>query len=184
MSLYSLQEELPLMLSAELGDVNVRDQVTELYVEAREDVYRYLLTLNLYPPQAQEAAQEVFLRLYVALRKGDDIQNRRAWIFRVAHNLGLKVRQRQRTQPPFEPEMEARISDPRENPERDLLAREREELLQTAIQGLSDQQRRCLFLRMQGLRYAEIAEALGISIPTVGEFLRRAINRLRKVSHE
>jgi RNA polymerase sigma-70 factor (ECF subfamily) len=184
MSLYPLQEELPLMLSTELGDVSLRDQVTQLFVEAREDVYRYLLTLGLYPPQAQEAAQEVFLRLYVALRKGDDIQNRRAWIFRVAHNLGLKVRQRQRTQPPFEPEMEARLSDPRENPERDLLERERQLRLHSAIKDLSDQQKRCLFLRMEGLRYAEIAEVLGISIPTVGEFLRRAIHRLRKVTHE
>ena len=66
-----------------------------MFQEAREDVYRYLLTLGLYPPQAQEAAQEVFLRFYTTLRKGERIENPRAWIFRVAHNFGLKIRARQ-----------------------------------------------------------------------------------------
>ena len=64
--------------------LTLQDQVGQLFLEAREDVYRYLLSLGLYPPQAQEGAQEVFLRLYATLRKGEDIQNPRAWIFRVA----------------------------------------------------------------------------------------------------
>ena len=49
-----------------------------------------------------------------------------------------------------------------------------------AIQRLSEQQRRCLFLRLEGLRYPEIGSALGISASTVGEFMRRAIARLKK----
>src|SRR5262245_33256172 len=101
--------------------VNIQDQVAQLFHEARDDVYRYLLTLGLDPARAQETAQDVFLRLYVTLKKGEDIQNRRAWVFRVAHNLGLNVRTRQKDLPPFEPELEARISDPMQNPEKDLL---------------------------------------------------------------
>ena len=41
---------------------------------------------GLFPPQAQEAAQEVFLKLYIELRQGTKIENWRAWLFRVAHN--------------------------------------------------------------------------------------------------
>ena len=51
-------------------------------------------------------------------------------------------------------------------------------------QGLSEQQRRCLFLRMEGLRYPEIGTTLGISASAVGEFLRRAMVRLKKVRDE
>ena len=36
----------------------LQEQVTRLFEESRDDVYRYLLTLGLYPPRAQEAAQE------------------------------------------------------------------------------------------------------------------------------
>jgi RNA polymerase sigma-70 factor (ECF subfamily) len=66
------------------------------------------------------------------------------------------------------------------NPEQSLLEREQTTRFHQAIQGLSEQQRRCLFLRLEGLRYPEIASALGISASAVGEFLRRAIARLKK----
>jgi RNA polymerase sigma-70 factor, ECF subfamily len=49
---------------------------------------------------------------------------------------------------------------------------------------LSEQQKRCLFLRLEGLRYPEIGQSLGISASAVGEFLRRAVVRLKKVTHE
>jgi RNA polymerase sigma-70 factor, ECF subfamily len=162
----------------------LQDQVARLFEEAREDVYRYLLTLGLYPPQAQEAAQEVFLRLYATLRKGEEIQNPRAWIFRVAHNLGLKIRARQHTEEPFNPEIAIPSLTGTDTPESEFLERERMSRFHVAVQGLSEQQRRCLFLRMEGLRYPEIGSALGISPSAVGEFLRRAMVRLQKVRDE
>jgi RNA polymerase sigma-70 factor, ECF subfamily len=162
----------------------LHEQVGRLFEEARGDVYRYLLTLGLNPPEAQEAAQEVFLRLYATLRKGEDIRNPRAWLFRVAHNLGLKVRARQGAERPFEADIEARLVSPAPDPERGLLERERALRLHRAVEGLSEQQRRCLYLRLEGLRYPEIGSALGISASAVGEFLRRAIARLRKAHRE
>ncbi len=160
--------------------MTLQDQVAQLFQEARDDVYRYLLSLGLYPPQAQEGAQEVFLRLYVTLKKGENIQNPRAWIFRVAHNLGLKIRARQSSQAPFDADMESRLSSSEMNPEESLIDREEKLRFHRAIEGLSEQQRRCLFLRLEGLRYPEIGSVLGISASAVGEFLRRAISRLKK----
>lgn len=163
--------------------VTLQDQVARLFEEARDDVYRYLLTLGLHPPQAQEAAQEVFLRLYVTMKGGEEIRSPRAWIFRVAHNLGLKIRAKENSQP-FDPAFEAKLPGREPNPEESLLDNERMARFHGAIGSLSEQQRRCLFLRMEGLRYPEIAAALGISASAVGEFLRRAIARIRKVNHE
>ena len=96
------------MIGQERNAAALRDEVGKLYEEAREDVYRYLLTLGLHPPRAQEAAQEVFLRLYTTLRKGDKLENPRAWVFRVAHNLGLKIRARQNSEEPIDPEWESK----------------------------------------------------------------------------
>lgn len=181
MSSYSLGKELAGLARRERATMTLQDQVAQLFEQARDDVYRYLLSLGLYPPQAQEAAQEVFLRLYVTLKKGEDVQNPRAWVFRVAHNLGLKIRARQSTQAPFDPELELKLSSTDVSPEQSVLERERTVRFHRAIQGLSEQQRRCLFLRLEGLRYPEIAGALGISASAVGEFLRRAIVRLKKI---
>lgn len=162
----------------------LRDRVTRLYEESRDDVYRYLLTLGLHPPRAQEAVQEVFLRLYATMRKGEEIESPRGWVFRVAHNYGLKVRERQVSEEPFDAALEARLTAPVENPEQGLLERERMLRFHQAVEGLSEQQKRCLFLRMEGLRYPEIASSLGISASAVGEFLRRAMVRLKKVRDE
>ena len=184
MSPFASDEQFVGLIRQGQTGTSLQDQVSRLFEETREDVYRYLLTLGLYPPQAQEAAQEVFLRLYAAQRKGEEIQNPRAWIFRVAHNLGLKIRARQNSEEHFNPELRSRSTTLTPTPESELLERERMTRFHAAVQGLSEQQRRCLFLRMEGLRYPEIGSTLGISASAVGEFLRRAMVRLKKVRDE
>jgi len=161
----------------------LRDRVAQLFLEARDDVYRYLLSLGISPAQAQEETQEVFLRLYTAMRNGEQIENTRAWVFRVAHNRGLKVRSQQKSMFAFDPAAESRMASRIPGPEESLLGRERSLRFHQGIQELSEQQRRCLFLRSQGLKYPEIGSVLGISPSAVGEFMRRAIARLRKSVH-
>src|SRR5579884_453064 len=180
MSPSSIGEKLAGAVRQDRATMTLQEQVAQLFVEARDDVYRYLLNLGLYPPQAQEGAQEVFLRLYATLKKGEKIQNPRAWIFKVAHNYGLKVRGRQNSQAPFDADLEARIPGIEKDPEESLIEREQALNFHRAVQGLSEQQRHCLFLRLEGLRYPEIGSIMGISASTVGEFLRRAISRLKK----
>src|SRR5947208_13975547 len=121
---YSLGRELTGIALQNRATLTLQDQVAQLFEEAREDVYRYLLSLGLFPPQAQEGAQEVFLRLYATLKKGEKIQNPRGWIFRVAHNLGLKIRARQNSQAPFDADLESQLAAPGAGPEQSLLERE------------------------------------------------------------
>jgi RNA polymerase sigma-70 factor (ECF subfamily) len=155
-----VHERLVGMIRQERTVTALQERVSQLFEEARDDVYRYLLTLGLHPPQAQEAVQEVFLRLYAALKKGEEISSPRGWIFRVAHNYGLKVRERQILEEPFDPALETRLE---------------------AAGGNAEHQ---MILRMEGLRYPEIGSTLGISPSAVGEFLRRAMARLKKVRDE
>jgi RNA polymerase sigma-70 factor (ECF subfamily) len=180
----SLPGQLAGVLPSKRTHVSLQDEVAELFEEMREGVYRYVLSLGLFPPQAQEATQEAFLRLYAALKHDEPIQNRRAWVVRVAHNLGLKLRAQQHSQAPFERDIEMRLASSELNPEQNLIEREQRLRFHRAVENLSEQQRRCLNLRLEGLRYPEIAAVLGISASAVGEFLRRAIVRLRKATHE
>jgi len=184
MSAFPYGDELVGFLRQDRHVSELQDRVAKLFEESRDDVYRYLLTLGLNPSRAQEAVQEVFLRLYGALKKGEDIQNPRGWVFRVAHNHGLKLRERQLSEAPFDALIEARLASKADDPERVLLGRERMAQFHRAVESLSEQQKRCLFLRMEGLRYPEIGAAMGISPSAVGEFLRRAMLRLKKVRDE
>ena len=159
----------------------VGEEVTRVFEDAREDVYHYLLTLGLDPGKAQEGAQEVFLRFYLERRKGVEIRNARAWVFRVAHNLGLDWRAKERLQP-LDAAMEEALEDRRPSVDAALIREERMAQIGAAWKTLSPQQRQCLHLRAEGLRYREIAEAMGISISTVREFLTRAVGRLQKAA--
>ena len=118
------------------------------------------------------------MRLWRSLAKGEVILNHRAWLFRVAHNLALKVRSREKGFRSVPLDWETLTDNTSTGPEQNLLNRESTERVQTALKSLSPQQRNCLYLRSEGLRYREIADVMGIRVSTVNEFLRRAIARL------
>lgn len=80
--------------------------------------------------------------------------------------------------------MEFGLRDHAVSAEIGLIERERREQISAAWKTLSPQQRQCLHLRAEGLRYREIAGTLGISISSVREFLSRAILKLRKAVHD
>ena len=180
----SYGDEISGLVRNEATGSALQQRVAQLFEEAREDVYRYLLTLGLYPPQAQETTQESFLRLYATLKKGEQIENPRAYVFRIAHNLGLRVRAQQSAVVAFDPEVEQRLVSPTEDAEHGLIEKEKWLRFHRAVEGLSEQQQRCLSLRLEGLRYPEIGTILGISASAVGEFLRRAMVRLRRIHEE
>jgi RNA polymerase sigma-70 factor (ECF subfamily) len=164
--------------------VTLQEQVAAMYEELRDDVFRYLVLTGVAPDEAQELCQEAFLRLYAAMRKGQQIDNTRAWVFTVARNCGLNARAANSAYAGFDEAVEEQLSSPSPSPEKMLLDRERMLRLHHAVSTLSHQQRQCLHLRVEGFRYREIAEILGVGSSTVGEFLQRAIHKLRKALYD
>jgi RNA polymerase sigma-70 factor, ECF subfamily len=178
---------LKLASIGELGGtlhVTLQEQVAAMYLELREDVFRYLILTGAAPDEAQELCQEAFLRLYSALKKGQQIDNTRAWVFTVARNCGSNARAANSPLAAFDEAVEEQLSSPSPSPEKMLLDRERMLRLHHAVSLLSHQQRQCLHLRVEGFRYREIAEILGVGSSTVGEFLQRAIHKLRKALYD
>jgi RNA polymerase sigma factor (sigma-70 family) len=178
------QTEVLVVPRTQRAKVTVRNLVTQAFAEWHLDVYRYALSIGLQPAGAQETTQEAFLRLFVALDEGERIENRKAWLFRVAHNLALNQRSRESRAGEWTPELAEQLADPAANPEQAFLERERLQRMHSAVERLSEQQRECIRLRAAGFRYREIAAIIGIKTSTVSEFLKRAIEKLRKACHE
>jgi RNA polymerase sigma-70 factor, ECF subfamily len=182
----SFENSLPLqdVLAVTGKTLSLQEQVAALYTEYRQDVYRYLILLGLPAGQAQETTQESFMRMYVTLRNGTQIRHPRAWVFTVAHNLALNIKQSENQIHALDPVTESQLRDTQPDPERQLMENQKMQLLHNALGTLSEQQRVCLLLRAEGFRYREIADIIGVGTSTVGEFLRRAITRLRKTVYE
>lgn len=158
--------------------MTVHERVEQIYEAERDSIYHYLLYFGVPAGRAQELAQDSFLKLYLKMSKGEEIENPRAWLFKVAHNFALRFHEREPAFDELDANFQAREASP--DPERALILRQRREALQDAIRALSPQQRNCLHLRVKGLRYREIADVIGISTSAVGEFLRRAVTRLKE----
>jgi RNA polymerase sigma-70 factor (ECF subfamily) len=167
--------------------VDLEAQVTRAFETHRGSVYRYLVAGFGRAADAEEVTQEAFLSLYRVLRNGGTVKNVRAWLLRVAHNLALNRIAREQSMSQgddaFWSKLAERLGDPAPTPEAMAMARQRDHLVRCGLQHLSRQQRQCLLLRVEGLRYREIAEVLGVSVSTVAELLRRGLRKLMRNVH-
>lgn len=157
-------------------------EVSALFDHLRNPVLRYVLSLGLSPQDGEEVVQEAFLSLFRHLQQGKPRDNLRGWLFRVAHNQALK---RRGSKPAFfislaDSGAEELHHDPAPNPEEALAAKQRRKRLLAVVRALPEQDRCCLHLRAEGLRYREIAEVLGMSLGAVSHSLVRSLERLRR----
>ena len=160
--------------------VTLEDEVTGLFEQLRDPLFRYLLSFGLSVQDGEEIIQEVFLALFQHLKNGKPRYNLRGWVFRVGHNLALKVRQR-RGAP--SPDAERNAIDGSPDPEQQALHNQRQQRMSAVIRALPRQDRECLALRAEGIKYREIAEILGVSLGTVTLSLERSLAKLSRV-HE
>src|SRR5215212_8484455 len=121
---------------------------------------------------AEDALQDVFLRAYGALRQDDRPITLRAWLYRVAHNRCVDHLRRPLPAP-------VDLLDVTRTPLHDPLAEaERREDLRRLVEDvrrLPEQQRSALLMReLEGLSYAELGGALGVTVPAVKSLLVRA----------
>ena len=163
----------------------LESEIIDLFDELRHRLLRYLLGCGLAIADAEEIVQEAFLFLFRHLQQGRSRQNLRGWLFRVSHNLGLKrlsQNGKRRDWPVLsEADMETHV-DHAPNPEEHAAFCQRQLRLLAVLRVLPDQDRRCLRLRAEGLRYREIAEILGISLGSVAASLARSLTRLGRVN--
>jgi RNA polymerase sigma-70 factor (ECF subfamily) len=153
----------------------LEEEVVHLFDSLREPLLRYLASLGLPVADGEEIVQEVFLSLFQHLRRGGGRANLRGWLFRVAHNLGLKRRSRIPRAASVSWEW---LSDPAPGPEEQFFQGETERRVQAVLRALPEQDRRCLMLRAEGLRYREIAQTLAMSLGAVSISLARSLARI------
>jgi len=132
---------------------------------------------------ADDACQEVFVRVHRSFHTYDPTRPLRPWVARIAYNVCLRQlgsaarRYTDATDPvALQDAPEPSPSDP----ERRFAAREAGEIVWGALEGLSAQDRVLVTLRYQdGLSQAEVAEAMDVPVNTVKSRLHRARARLR-----
>jgi RNA polymerase sigma-70 factor (ECF subfamily) len=186
-----------------VADVVVRDEALALAAQKgnaeafaslvdrhKGRVYRTLYQVVGHDQDAQDLAQEVFLRLYRSLDsfRGDAAFT--TWLHRLTINIALdwlRARKRRPLQVPLEPPPDEPDGPVRElrsdglTPEEEALRSERQRQIRQAIMDLSQDYREVVMLyHFQHLSYQQIADRLGVPVRTVETRLYRAKRLLKE----
>lgn len=137
--------------------------------------------------EAEDLAQEAFLRFYRSLDKFRPGSRLRPWLHKITANLCLDaLRRRKDPTLPLEEiaggDCEPRVHAVDELPEEAYVSREARLDVQRALLGLPGEYRIVLALRyLEGLSYQEVAEALGVSLSAVEARIFRAKKMLSQI---
>jgi RNA polymerase sigma-70 factor, ECF subfamily len=138
--------------------------------------------------EAEDLAQDVFLRLYRSRKRYRPRAKLATWVFFIARNVGrnaLRRRRRKRLTPvglPFDGDEFAGVgcvTDERGAPSRPVEREELAHVVRGAVATLNRRQRRAVELQFDDHSYSEIATALAMSPKAAKSLLYRARNELR-----
>jgi RNA polymerase sigma-70 factor (family 1) len=155
---------------------------TQIFHSFTPKLYSFLLKITRDEQLARELLQDTFLKLWQHRAELQRVEQPAAWLYKVASNTALQhLRQqttRQRIQQAYNKEVTG--SDNRTG-ESVLETKEMTTLLQQAVESLPEKRRQIyLMSRQQGMRHAEIAEQLHLSVQTVKNQLGTAITQIRE----
>jgi RNA polymerase sigma-70 factor (ECF subfamily) len=128
--------------------------------------------------EAQDVAQETFIRIYRSLEGFDDHEKFLPWLVRIARNCSIDRIRRLKVRPPLggdELDEQTVGPHPGTGPETIAMAGERSQLVYQALDQMTEINREMILLKeIQGLKQREIADLLDIPLGTVKARSNRA----------
>jgi RNA polymerase sigma-70 factor (ECF subfamily) len=150
-----------------------------LFARYYSRVYAVLFRLVGSRDEAEDLAQEVFLRLYRRPLGSGREHNLGAWLYRVATNLGYNHLRSQARREHHQAATALEATSGPGDPADEVLRRVERAEVRAALAVLKPRQAQLLVLRHAGLSYAEVAEVLEIAPGSVGTLLARAERAFR-----
>jgi RNA polymerase sigma-70 factor (ECF subfamily) len=180
------RSDVELMLALKTGDEDAFKELVDRHRDAVVNLtYRYLGNKS----DAEDLAQEVFLKVYRARARYEPAAKFTTWLYRVAANACLnEVRDRRRRatfaaaaidslEDASAPAEDRSAPSPLEEAERS----EMREHVRVALSELPERQRMALLLnKFHGLGYEELADSLQMTVPAVKSLLVRARENVRR----
>ncbi len=144
--------------------------------------------------QAEDLAQDVFLRVYRARKRYEPGAKFSTWLFTIAHNVAANALRKRSRRP--EVNLVGRESGPLganplsallqassgQMPARQLDKAEMRDVVRMAVGALNERQRMAVLLsKFEGMSYADIAETMKLTPQAIKSLLSRARGNLREV---
>lgn len=164
------------------GDQDAFARLVQAY---QKPVYNLCLRMVSNPTDAEDLAQEAFVKAWRGLRFYKHEAAFSTWLYRLTSNVCIDFLRRQKktvslTVEEDAPELE--VPDAAPLPEEQVLNKEKQQAVAAAMAQLEEEYRLALTLRVvEDLTYEQIAEVLDIKVGTVKSRIARARERMRKM---
>ena len=179
-------EELELVRRARKGDLSAYDELVRRY---QERIYATIYHMTANHEDANDLAQEAFIKGFQALRSFKGGSSFYTWVYRIAVNKTINFLKQRKNKvhmslndldfnAEHDPDLVALISD--KTPRREVSLTELQEKLNIAMQKLSEPHRLVVTLHdVQGLSHEEVAKIMDCNIGTVRSRLFYARQQLQ-----
>ncbi|MGZ4106332.1 MAG: RNA polymerase sigma factor SigW [Tumebacillaceae bacterium] len=171
---------------AQKGDRLAFAELVELY---KDKLYNLGYRMMGNPQEAEDVAQEAFMRAFANLAKYNNSHKFSTWIYRIATNLCIDKMRKKKADFSLDAElpgedsggdMYTRIAAPDRTPEEEVVRAETQEEVQRAIEALPENYRAAVILKyMHDLSLQEIADILEVPVSTVKTRIHRGREALR-----
>ena len=151
----------------------------EIYKAFSSTVYTVALGVTRDSRDAEEATQDVFIKVFRGLKRFKFGSSFGTWIYRITMNTAINIYRSQSRRRAFGmadyDEIKDSIPDPRDMSKEEIEKRHAAESLDRILRNMSPEHRLCITLReIEGLDYKEMADILRIPLNTVRSRLKRA----------
>lgn len=160
-----MSEDGQAVARARRGD---EDAFAELLARYRDRVFSFLLRVVGDPSDAEDLAQEAFLKAFLSLDRYDPARPFLSWVFKIAHNTAFDHLRARRHDEPLDDALVEALPEAGAGVEESVSAAVDAELVDRALSAMPAAYREVLLLRhKEELEYAQIAEITGIPEGTV-----------------
>jgi RNA polymerase sigma-70 factor (ECF subfamily) len=161
------------------------EALTELIRRYQHRLYNLAYRILRDPLEAEDALQEVFLKVHAHAAGFEPRQRVSAWLYRITSNHCLNRLRQRRPEDSLDDGGEASLAAPIASPLEALQEQELSRRLETLLAQLPENQRQALTLKQfGGLSYQEIGTELGLSADAVDGLIKRARQFLKKALRE
>jgi RNA polymerase sigma-70 factor, ECF subfamily len=181
--------DIRLMLGVRADQPGAFEELVERYQRRLVAVMHHLVGNA---EEAEDLAQEAFLRVYRARKKYRPRSKFSTWLFTIANNLALNALRSRQRRPvvslpaqdsgPLGPRpAEQLVPDRGSGPMQRMQRQELAAIIRQALEGLNERQRMAVVLnKFEDMNYAEIAEVMGLTPKAIKSLLSRARENLRQ----
>ena len=135
-------------------------QIEKLYLEHKENIYNYLLSITHNPTLAEDLLSETFMKAIYSIGSFKGNSSIKTWLFSIARHLWLQSLRKDKSTVEYNDLLEVYVTDSALD---SFITKQIADRVYELLKTKNEQTQKIVSMRIHGISYYEISEKIGIS---------------------